>query len=108
MFFNRLCAGTLINCMLAFSTDSCIRTCVLNLLGATHDSNQCFCGNVREKVGTVFEHTGFRASVDSAFNAQNRDSMVKLVLGDELSLRTLRARKNVSMRQLPERRTRAI
>ena len=72
------------------------------------DSNKCFYGNAHEKIDAIFERADFRVSADSAFNAQNRDSMVKSTPEDELGLRTLCSRENTSIRQLSEWGMRAI
>ena len=48
--------------------------------------------NAHEKLDDIFKRTDFRASVDSAFNVQNRDSMIKSTPSDVFGLDTIRAR----------------
>ena len=57
-----------------------------------------FFGNACEKADTIFEYAGFRLSVDSAFNTQNRCSMVKFTPDDVFDLDTIRERENTSIR----------
>ena len=68
IFYNGWSTECYIDCVFIFGADGAMHIAVINSPGALHDSNQYFFGNACEKVDAIFERTGFRVNVDSAFN----------------------------------------
>lgn len=101
-FFNGWTHGHYVNCIFVFAADGRIRICVINTPGTWHDSTQADHG-VYAKMEKVFDDHGAIVVVDSAFNMQNKDYLVKSSQQDPTNAAELLTNRDAtSIRQLSE------
>jgi len=77
MFYNGWTHDHYISCLFLFSPDGLIRACYLNAPGSRHDSTNANYSDVYEKVDKIYEQTGAKVVVDTAFNSGEKASMIK-------------------------------
>jgi DDE superfamily endonuclease len=77
MFFNGWQHDHYISNLFLFSPDGKIRACYINAPGTMHDSQMAKWGNVYSKIDELFDETGAKIVVDSAFSSESRQSMFK-------------------------------
>ncbi len=70
--------GHYVSNVFVFGMDGAIRICGLNAPRTMHDSTLADYGNVYEKLEHVFEETGGKVVVDSAFCLANNEFIIKL------------------------------
>ena len=91
-----------INCVFVFSPDGKIRLALLNAPGTFHDSTMADYG-IYEGMERVFNRTGAKVVVDSAFNIGRRNFLLKSSQQDPMDDEGLRVnRAATSVRQLSE------
>jgi hypothetical protein len=69
MFYNGWHHDHYVTNLFVFSMDGMIIACLLNAPGSVHDSSLAYWGNVYDKLDEVYQRTGARCVVDSAFAA---------------------------------------
>ena len=74
--YNGWTHGHYINSVFVFSTDGKIRMILLNTSGTFHDSTMADCG-IYEGMQKVYDGTGVNVVVDSVFNIESRDFLIK-------------------------------
>ena len=100
--FNGWTHGHYINCCFVFAPDGKIRVCILNAPGTFHDSTMADYG-VYDAMEKVYDETGGKVVVDSAFKIGNKDYLIKSSQQDPLDERQLLLnRQATSIRQLSE------
>jgi len=108
-FYNGWCSNTYINCVFVFAPDGRIRLCVINAPGTFHDSTIADYG-IYERMEEIFDRSGGRIVVDSAFKMSQRDYLIRSAQtvnsSDEDIHRVNRAA--TSVRQLSEHGMRMI
>lgn len=77
MHYNGWTHGHYVTNVLVFSPDGVIRACALNAPGALHDSTVAEYGGVYQKLQSIFDRTGGKVLVDSAFSRANNDFLIK-------------------------------
>jgi hypothetical protein len=103
MFYNGWTHGHYISCIFVFAPDGKIRICSLNSPGCWHDSTQADHGGVYDKIEEVFEATGGKVVIDSAFALGQRGYFIKSAQLDPLNAQELlKNRDATSVRQLSE------
>jgi hypothetical protein len=104
IFYNGWTHGHYVSSVFVFGMDGTIRICGLNAPGTMHDSTLADYGNVYEKLEAVFDETGGKVVVDSAFRLANNNFIIKS--GQNVPLGNLqvvvRARDATSIRQSSE------
>jgi hypothetical protein len=86
IFYNGWMHGHYVSSVFIFGMDGVIRICGLNAPGTMHDSTLVDYGNVYEKLEAVFDETGGKVVVDSAFRVvvivllSNLDKMSHLAI----------------------------
>ena len=104
IFYNGWTHGHYVSSVFVFRMDGTIRICGLNAPGTMHDSTLADYGNVYEKLEAVFDETGGKVVVDSAFRLANNNFIIKsgqnVPLGNPQVV--VRARDATSIRQSSE------
>jgi hypothetical protein len=77
IFYNGWTRGHYVSNVFVFGMDGTIRICRLNTRGTMHDSTLANYGNVYEKLEHIFNETGGKVVVDSAFCLANNDFLIK-------------------------------
>jgi hypothetical protein len=77
MLHNGWAHGHCASCIFVFAPDGKIHICSFNSPGCWHDSTQADHGGVHHKIAAVFEATGGKAVIDSAFSLGKRGHFVK-------------------------------
>ena len=70
MFYNGWTHGHYVGAVLVFAPDGTIPICMYNVPGSVHDSEIAVWGGVYDKLKAVFDATGAKCTVDSAFNGK--------------------------------------
>ncbi len=108
IFYNGWTHGHYVSNVFVFGMDGCIRICGLNAPGMIHDSTLADYSNVYKKLEKVFQETGGKVVVDSAFRLASNGFIIKL--GQNVPVGNpqlvLRARDATSIRQASEWRMR--
>jgi hypothetical protein len=103
MFYNGWTHGHYISCIFVSAPDRKIHTCSLNSPGCWHDSTQADQGGVYDKIEEVFEATGGKVVIDSAFALGQRGNFIKSAQLDPMDAQELlRNRDATSVCQLSE------
>ena len=113
MFYNGWTHGHYVGSVFCFAPDGTIPIAMYNVPGCVHDSEIAVWGGVYEKLKVVYELTGARCTVDSAFNGKmNANYLLKSSQHDlvadhdgpleQMSLEIHRKRACTSMRQSAE------
>jgi hypothetical protein len=68
MFYNKWTCKHYVNCLFVFAPDGMIVMCLINAPGSIHDSTMAEWGDVYTKLEIVYQRTGARCVVDSAFS----------------------------------------
>jgi len=76
MYYNGWKGSTFVNCVFVFGADGKIRICVINAPGTFHDSSIAEYG-VYQGLEKVFDCTGGRVVVDSAFRLQAKGFLLR-------------------------------
>ncbi len=76
-FYNGWTHDHYVTNLFLFSPDGKIRACYINAPGVLHDSTLANWGTLYDNIDRLFEETGSRVVVDSAFAKHNKQSMVK-------------------------------
>ena len=101
MFYNGWLHGHFISNIFVFAMDGTICICALNAPGTMHDSTLADYGGVYFKLQKIYEETGGKVVVDSAFKLASNPYVIKssqtLPAGDRLAI--LIARDATSLRQ---------
>ena len=104
MFYNGWLHGHFISNIFVFAMDGTICICALNAPGTMHDSTLADYGGVYFKLQKIYEETGGKVVVDSAFKLASNPYVIKssqtLPAGDRLAI--LIARDATSLRQSAE------
>jgi hypothetical protein len=77
MFYNGWTHGHYVSSVLVFGFDGLIKICGLNAPGNMHDSLLADYAGVYEKLQMVFDETGGKVVVDSAFRMANNNFIIK-------------------------------
>jgi hypothetical protein len=77
IFYNGWTHGHYVSNVFVFGMDGTIQICGLNAPGTMHDSTLADYGNVYEKLEAVFDETGGKVVVDSAFRLANNNFIIK-------------------------------
>jgi hypothetical protein len=89
MFYNGWTHGHYISCIFVFAPDGKIRICSLNSPGCWHDSTQANHGGVYDKIEEVYEATGGKVVIDSAFALGQRGYFIKSAQLDPMDAQEL-------------------
>jgi len=76
-FYNGWTCDHYIGAILVFCPDGTIPMCCYNVPGTVHDSNIALLGNIYSKLETVYNQTGAKCTVDSAFARNNYPFLIK-------------------------------
>ena len=76
-FYNGWTCDHYVSAVLVFCPDGTIPICCYNVPGTIHDSNIATIGRIYEKLGDVYNQTGGRCTVDSAFARNSYPFLVK-------------------------------
>jgi DDE superfamily endonuclease len=77
MYYNGWLCDHFVGNVFVFLLDGLIIACVVNAPGSMHDSALAELGGVYEKLSDVYDRTGGKCCVDSAFSSANNAFMVK-------------------------------
>jgi DDE superfamily endonuclease len=66
-----------VSCVIVFCPDGTIPIICFNVPGSVHDSKVAEWGNIYQKLEAVYERTGARCTVDSAFSLSNKPFLIK-------------------------------
>jgi hypothetical protein len=77
MFYNGWLHGHFISNVFVFAVDGTIRICGLNAPGSMHDSTIADCTGVYDKLERVYEATGGKVIVESAFKLRNNRFLIR-------------------------------
>jgi hypothetical protein len=77
VFYNGWLHGHFVSNVFVFAVDGMIRICGLNAPGSMHDSTIAYYTGVYEKLERVFELTGGKVIVDSAFKLRNNPYLIR-------------------------------
>jgi hypothetical protein len=75
MFYNGWLHGHFVSTVFVFAVDGTIQICGLNAPGSMHDSTIADYTGVYDKLERVYEATGGRVIVDSAFKLRNNPTL---------------------------------
>ena len=107
-YYNGWGQSTYINSVFVFAPDGLIRMCVVNAPGCFHDSSIAEFG-IYDKLERVFEETGAKVVVDSAFALKRHPFLIKSSQTDPEGVQgVLLNRAATSVRQLSEHGMRMI
>ena len=76
-YYNGWQCDHFINSVLVFCPDGSIPICCYNMPGTQHDSTIAHVGGIYDKLHSVYEQTGAKCTVDSAFSKLNRPYLIK-------------------------------
>jgi len=76
-YYNGWQCDHFINSVLVFCPDGTIPICCYNVPGTQHDSTIAHIGGIYDKLHSVYEETGAKCTVDSAFSKLNRPYLIK-------------------------------
>ena len=116
-FYNGWTHGHYVTSVFVFCPDGTIPIAFFNVPGSVHDSQVAHWGRVYDKLGAVYDETGGKCTVDSAFGKVNRPFLIKssqdylvstMPTRHEQRLDLQRKRQATSMRQAAEWGMRAI
>jgi DDE superfamily endonuclease len=77
MYYNGWLCDHFVGNLFAFSVDGLIIACVLNAPGSFHDSTMAEIGGMYERLQAVYERSGGKCCIDSAFCSVNNPFMIK-------------------------------
>jgi hypothetical protein len=77
MYYNGWTHGHYITNLFVFGVDGRIIKCVLNVPGSIHDSTMCHWGGVYTQLSRIYEETGGKCCVDSAFKSNPNPYLIK-------------------------------
>jgi hypothetical protein len=107
-FYNRWTHGTYVTSVFVFCPDGTITIAFFDVPGAVHDSQVAHWGRIYDKLEHVYNETGGKCTVDSAFGKVNRPFLIKLsqdvfvssaLTHEEQRLEIMQKRQATSMRQ---------
>ncbi len=103
-FYNGWTCDHYVSAVLVFCPDGTNPICCYNVPGTIHDSNIATIGRIYEKLGDVYNQTGGRCTVDSAFARNSYPFLVKSCKPTvDMSIDDIRtAKEATSMRQSSE------
>lgn len=105
MFYNGWTHSHYVSNVFVFAPNGVVIACVTNAPGAMHDSSIAECGNLYEKLEDVYEKTGGKVVVDSAFAKGQYPFLIKSAQ-DETEAQSaddvIRLRQATSVRQASE------
>ena len=116
-FYNGWTHGHYVTSVFVFCPDGTIPIAFFNVPGSVHDSQVAHWGKVYDKLGAVYDETGGKCTVDSAFGKVNKPYLIKssqdylvstMPTRHEQRLDLQRKRQATSMRQAAEWGMRAI
>ena len=116
-FYNGWTHGHYVTSVFVFCPDGTIPIAFFNVPGSVHDSQVAHWGKVYDKLGAVYDETGGKCTVDSAFGKVNKPYLIKssqdylvstMPTREEQRLDLQRKRQATSMRQAAEWGMRAI
>ena len=116
-FYNRWTHGHYVTSVFVFCPDGTIPIAFFNVPGSVHDSQVAHWGRVYDKLEAVYDETGGKCTVDSAFGKVNKPFLIKssqdylvstMPTCEEQRLDLQRKRQATSMRQAAEWGMRAI
>lgn len=115
-FYNGWTHDHYVSAVFVFCPDGTIPICCYNVPGCVHDSKIAEWGNIYTKLESVYERTGSKCTVDSAFSLSNKPYLIKSSQGHPVEaqdLETYRQQRELnsqatSMRQAAEWGMRAI
>ena len=116
-FYNGWTHGHYVTSVFVFCPDGTIPIAFFNVPGSVHDSQVAHWGRVYDKLEAVYDETGGKCTVDSAFGKVNRPFLIKssqdclvstMPTREEQRLDLQRKRQATSMRQAAEWGMRAI
>jgi hypothetical protein len=103
MFYNGWTHGHYISCIFVFAPDGKIHICSLNSPGCWHYSTQANHGGVYGKIEKVYDATGGKVVIDSAFALGKRGCFIKSAQQDPMDAEELLTNRDAtSVRQLSE------
>jgi DDE superfamily endonuclease len=111
MYYNGWQHDHFVSCVFVFSVDGRIIRCIVNAPGSLHDSTLAEWGGVYEVLQEVYERTGAKCCVDSAFATANNPFLLKSSQNAhemEGPMAMLRNKQATSLRQAAEWGMRAI
>jgi hypothetical protein len=76
-FYNGWTHDHYITNVLGFAPDGTIPICCINVPGCIHDSTVAEWGGIYDKLEVIYERTGGRVTVDSAFSKKRCDFLIK-------------------------------
>jgi hypothetical protein len=76
-YYNGWTHGHYVTSIFVFCPDGTIPITLFNVPGSVHDSQVAHWGRVYDKLGDVFDDTGGKCTVDSAFGKVNRPFLIK-------------------------------
>jgi len=77
MFYNGWTHGHYVTNLFGFAPDGMIVFAVINACGSLHDSTLASWGRVYEKLGAVYDRTGLKCIMDSAFASGEHEFILK-------------------------------
>jgi DDE superfamily endonuclease len=111
MYYNGWKCEHFVGNVFVFGIDGLIIACVVNAPGSIHDSAVAELGGIYDKLSEVYERTGGKCCVDSAFSAATNAFMIKSsenVLRAQNPEQVLQQQEATSLRQAAEWGMRAI
>jgi hypothetical protein len=105
MFYNGWTHGHYVTNLFVYCPDGTVCACVLNAPGSMHDSELANIGGVYTKLQSVYDLTGGKCVMDSAFCARGNDFVIKSVrnpLDAETAEEMLMFQQATSVRQAAE------
>jgi hypothetical protein len=76
-FYNGLTHGHYVTSVFIFCPNRTIPFAFFNVPGSVHDIQVAYWGRIYKKLGTVYQETGGKCTVDSAFGKINRPFLIK-------------------------------
>jgi hypothetical protein len=76
-FYNGWTCDHYVGAVIVFCPDGTIPMCCYNVPGTVHDSNIAAIGNIYDKLGTIYNLTGGKCTVDSAFARNTYPFLIK-------------------------------
>jgi hypothetical protein len=77
MYYNGWTHGHYITNLFVFGVDGRIIRCVINVPGSVHDSTLCEWGKVYDQMEEIYQSTGGKCCVDSAFASEGADYLIR-------------------------------
>ena len=75
-FYNGWTCNHYVGAVIVFCPDGTIPMCCYNVPGTVHDSNNAVIGNIYDKVGAIYDLSGGKCTVDSAFALSFSDQIL--------------------------------